>query len=218
LEETVRPRRTTPNLERCFRFILASSAVVPALARAQSSEAAETRPSAVLRSGTLSFSGHATVGDFVGSTSAVSGEVTGDISTARGWVETAVATLVTHNEHRDRDLRASMEVDRYPTMRFDLTRAAIVSSLPARGDTVAVLLHGTLAIHGVTRPVDVPAILVLRADTIHLTSSFPLNLDDYRIGGLTKMLGLLRMDPRIEVRVDLHFVATSSPNLDASSP
>jgi hypothetical protein len=36
-------------------------------------------------------------------------------------------------------------------------------------------------------------------------SDFPLNLKDYRIGGLSKMLGMLKMSEEIEVHVDLTF-------------
>ena len=176
-----------------------------ALARAQAPPVA---PIAVVQSGTLSFSAHATVGDFRGSTSAITGAVTGDLSDARGWVEAPVATLATGNDHRDRDLRGSMEAEKYPTMRFTLARAA---GAPANGAAPTVL-HGALTIHGVTREIDLPATVERSADTIHVTSAFPLDLHDYRIGGLTKMLGLLRMDPHIEVHVDLRFLATSSVN------
>ena len=55
------------------------------------------------------------------------------------------------------------------------------------------------------------------ADTTRVTSTFPLNLGDYQIGGLTKMLGLLRMDSKIQVRADLRFVATP-PTAQTSSP
>ena len=85
-------------------------------------QAVPASPIAIVQSGTLSFSGHATVGDFTGSTTTITGAVTGELSDARGWVEAPVATLVTGNDHRDRDLRASMEVDKYPTMRFTLAR------------------------------------------------------------------------------------------------
>jgi len=166
-------------------------------------------PLAMLQSGTLSFSAHATVGDFIGSTSTITGAVTSDLPDARGWVQAPVATLVTHNDHRDRDLRSSMEVEKYPTMRFTLAR---MSEAPASGATGAVILHGTLTIHGVTRDVDLPATVERSADTIHVTSAFPLDLHDFRVGGLTKMLGLLRMDPHIEVHVDLRFLATSPVN------
>jgi polyisoprenoid-binding protein YceI len=196
--------RPTLNLVRCFPLILAAAAF-PMAAAAQ-----EKPPSAsvTLLSGTLSFVGHATVGDFVGSTSAVSGAAAGDLSNLRGWVEAPVATLVTHNKLRDRDLRASMEVDRYPTMRLDVSGATTVSSAAARGHTLAVLLHGYLAIHGVTRLVDLPVMVSHIGDTIHVTGVFPLDLADYRIGGLTKLGGLLRMRRQIEVRVDLRFTST----------
>jgi polyisoprenoid-binding protein YceI len=172
----------------------------------------------VLHSGTLSFSAHATAGDFTGTTTTVSGAWTGNLSAASGWVEAPVATLVTHNGHRDRDLRASMEVDKYPTMRFDLARIASASPGQRPNDTGALTLYGTLAIHGVTRAVELPATAVRGGDTIYVRSNFPLDLGDYHIGGLTKMLGLFRMDPNIVVHVDLRFLANSSLKAATGQP
>jgi polyisoprenoid-binding protein YceI len=119
-----------------------------------------------------------------------------------------VRTLLTGNDHRDRDLRASMEAGRFPMMRFDLSGVTFVTSSVARLDSAALMLHGALSIHGVTRNVDLPALVRRSADTTHITARFPLLLADYEIGGLTKMLGLLRMQNQIEVRVDLIFVDT----------
>jgi len=205
-----------PRRARGALLVMAASALVARRAVAQS---ATPTPSAVLRSGTLSFDGHATVGDFVGSTTTISGAFTGDIAGARGWVEAPVATLQTKNDHRDRDLRGSMEVAKYPTLRFDLERVETRSTtLPPDGHA-DVLLHGSLTIHGVKRDVALPAIVARDGDTTHVTSTFPLDLEDYRIGGLTKMLGMLRMKPKIEVHVDLRFVDDSSllPHLRGTS-
>jgi polyisoprenoid-binding protein YceI len=189
--------------------------VAPAGAGAQTA----TEPAGgVLHSGTLSFSAHATVGDFTGTTTTVTGAWSGDLSAPSGWVEAPVATLVTGNGHRDRDLRASMEVNKYPTMRFDLARTTPASPGARPGDTVSVTLYGTLAIHGVTRAVELPAAAVRGGDTIYVRSSFPLDLGDYQIGGLTKMLGLLRMDPKIVVHVDLRFLANSSLKAATNQP
>lgn len=193
----MRPSRT-------LVFALGWLAAVPLAAGAQSTPRV---PSAVLQSAVLSFTGHASVGSFVGTTSNASGVVIGDVPGARGWVDATVATLLTHNDHRDRDLRASMEVSKYPTMRFDLGRTIIAPSPPAHGDTVAVVLQGTLTIHGVARTVELPATVVRRPDAIHVMLAFPLDLEEYRIGGLTKAFGLFRMDRMIEVRADLVFVA-----------
>lgn len=161
---------------------------------------------ATLVSGSLSFVGHATVGGFVGSTTAVSGAFEGELTHPRGWVEAQAATLVTQNKLRDRDLRASMEVERYPTMRLDVFDATTLSSRAAPSDTIAMVVHGALAIHGVTRRVDLPVTVSQTSDTIHVTAEFPLDLADYHIGGLNKAFGLLRMRRQIEVRVDLRFV------------
>lgn len=167
-------------------------------------------PTARLARGTLSFDGHSTLGDFVGTTDSVRADLSGglDLAGVRGWVEAPVATLHTGNGRRDRDLRKSMEVDTFPTMRFDL---AGVTPGDAQGDSVAVTLHGQLTIHGITREVDLPARVWVGSDTIRVRSDFPLNLKDHRIGGLSKMLGVLKMHEHIEVHVDLAFVPAGAP-------
>jgi len=157
-----------------------------------------------LRKGVLSFDGNATVGDFVGTTSTVTGQMTGgpDISAVRGWVESQVNTLKTGNGRRDRDLNKSMESDKFPTMRFDLTG---VTPGVSRGDSTAVTLSGRFTIHGVTRDATMPGTVITLPGGLRLKSTFPLNLTDYQIGGLSKMLGILKMHPDIVVHVDLEF-------------
>lgn len=159
-------------------------------------------PDGKVTSGTLSFDGHATVGDFVGTTSAMSGRITGgdDITAVRGWVEAPVQTLTTGNKKRDKDLNKSMESSKYPNIRFELTGITPKGGTP---DSLAATLHGALMIHGVTRKVSLPGTLEFRDSQARVRSDFPLNLKDYRIGGLSKMLGVLKMYENIEVHVDV---------------
>jgi polyisoprenoid-binding protein YceI/CheY-like chemotaxis protein len=154
--------------------------------------------------GTLSFDGHATVGDFVGKTTAVTGEMTGgpDLSKVRGWVQAPVKTLVTGNSRRDRDLNKSMESDKYPDIRFELTN---VQPLGGTRDSAALTLYGLLTIHGVTRKVALPGWVQFSGAQARVRSEFPLSLKEYRIKGLSKMLGVLKMYDNIEVHVDLIF-------------
>lgn len=172
----------------------------PAALRAQSA-----RPVAngTVAEGTLSFDGRASAGDFTGTTSNVTGEMRGaeGIEGVRGWVEAPVATLKTGNDRRDRDLNKSMESDKYPAMRFDLDGVTVSGT----GDSVPATLKGRLTIHGVERSVELPASVVLGADKVHVRSDFPLNLKDYKIGGLTKLMGMLRMYEDIKVHVNLTF-------------
>jgi polyisoprenoid-binding protein YceI len=161
-------------------------------------------PSMRLASGRLSFDGHATVGDFTGTTTTVTGEMTGgeSLGAVRGWVESPVKTLDTGDGKRDKDLNKSMESSKYPTMRFEL---AGVTPDGAPADTAAVQMQGALTLHGVTRDVTLAGRVWKDGDALRLRSEFPLDLGDYEIGGLTKMLGMLRMQEGIEVHVDLTF-------------
>ncbi len=161
-------------------------------------------PNGRVESGTLSFDGRATVGDFVGLSKVVSGQITAspDIRTLRGWVEAPVRTLTTGNGKRDKDLNKSMESSEYPTIRFEL------SGMTPKGgtaDSVAAVLHGALIIHGVTRKVDLPGTIQFQGSKARVRSDFPLKLKDYHIGGLSKMLGVLKMYDDIDVHVDLLF-------------
>ncbi|MEP7225822.1 MAG: YceI family protein [Gemmatimonadales bacterium] len=161
-------------------------------------------PNGRVDSGTLSFDGHATVGDFVGITKTVSGELTGgaDLTAVRGWVEAPVRTLTTHNGKRDKDLNKSMESDKYPNIRFELSG---ITPRVGTTDSMAAVLHGALVIHGVTRKVDLPGTLQFEGSQARVRSDFPLRLKDYRIGGLSKMLGVLKMYDGVQVHVDLLF-------------
>lgn len=161
-------------------------------------------PPARVVSGTLSFNGHATVGDFVGKTDSVSGLISGgaDLRVVKGGVEAPVRTLKTGDGRRDKDLNKSMESEKYPVIRFDLSG---INSAGGRSDSVPVTLHGVLMLHGVSRKVDLPAVLGLQGREVWVRSTFPVNLKDYRIGGLSKMLGMLKMSENIEVHVDVRF-------------
>ena len=159
----------------------------------------------IVRQGRLSFDGRATVGDFTGTTSTVTGEMTGGptIASVRGWVEAPVASLVTGNKRRDSDLNKSMESSKYPKIRYELTD---VVPGAVRGDTTSVTLHGSFTIHGVTREATIPATVVMQSGGgVGVRGDTPLNLKDYKIGGLSKLLGTLKMDEHIVVHVDLTF-------------
>jgi len=153
--------------------------------------------------GTLSFDGRATAGDFVGRTATVGGAMVGQtLAAVRGYVEAPVNTLLTGNNRRDKDLNKSMESEKFPTIRFDLEE---VRTVWERGDSAGVILVGTLTLHGVSLPRELEASLAWEGDAIRLQTSFPVNLEDHKIGGLSKMFGVLKMYPDIDVHVDLVF-------------
>jgi polyisoprenoid-binding protein YceI len=117
-------------------------------------------------------------------------------------VDAPVSTLLTGNGHRDKDLNKSLESDHYPTIRFDLTG---VTPGAERGDTVDVVLQGRFNLHGVTREASIPAVVVTQPDAIRVRGETLLSLKDYKIQGLSKLLGTLKMYDQIVVHLDLRF-------------
>jgi polyisoprenoid-binding protein YceI len=157
-----------------------------------------------VQEGRLSFDGRATTGAFTGATTSVRGEMTGGESLAdvRGWVDAPVSTLVTGNGHRDKDLNKSLSADLYPTIRFDLTG---VTPGAERGDTVDVVLQGQFTIRGVTREASIPATVVRQPGALRVRGETPLSLKDYKVEGLTKLMGALRMYDQIVLHIDVTF-------------
>jgi polyisoprenoid-binding protein YceI len=194
-----------PSGTRRLAYLIALLAIHQALPSTElSAQVRGPVPEGQVTSGTLSFDGRATVGDFTGKTQSVAGQFTGaaDLGGVRGWVEAPVESLKTGDGKRDKDLNKSMESGKYPKLRFDLSG---VTPGKASKDGMAVTLHGLLHIHGVTRRVDLPGTIRFQNENAHVRSDFPLNLKDYRIGGLSKLLGVLKKNENIDVHVDLLF-------------
>jgi polyisoprenoid-binding protein YceI len=169
-------------------------------------------PAGELVQGEVRFDARATLGGFVGRSTRLRGEMTGgaDLRDVRGWVELEAASLETGNGLRDRDLRKALEVERYPVIRFDLDAV----SLLFRGvDSAAVMLTGRFTIRGVSRQTGIPATVQFESDGTRVRAAFPLNLDDYGVRGLRRLL-ILRMSPDILVHVDLRF----APRAAAAPP
>jgi polyisoprenoid-binding protein YceI len=160
-------------------------------------------PDAQLRAGTLSFDGKSSLGDFIGTTTTLRGEMKAGAGLAevRGWVEAPVNTLKTGNGRRDRDLIKTMEAAIFPNIRFQLEG---VKPEWERGDSAGVILEGDFFIHGVARRERISAVVVRGTDNVRVTASFPMNLHDYKIENLTRFL-VLKMNPAIVVHIDVTF-------------
>ncbi|HEY0970138.1 MAG TPA: YceI family protein [Gemmatimonadales bacterium] len=199
----------SPSADRRTRAALGLAAAAVAwcgaLSLAVRDLAAQAVPDARVASGTVGFEADATVGDFEGESSEVSGEVTGGPTPAavRGWVAFPARSLRTGIGLRDRDMWKSLEADRHPEIRLEITRVAVEG---VRGDTVLARVDGTLTVRGVARPVSSPVAAVRTADGFHVSGRFPIDLREWKIGGLRRMLGTLRVDPEVVVKFDLRLV------------
>jgi polyisoprenoid-binding protein YceI len=174
------------------------------MAMAAGKAAAQAVPDMPLTSGKLSFDANATLGAFTGVTTTVAGKLLGAATLAgvHGWVEAPSKSLNTGNDHRDRDMAGSLEIEKYPVIRFDLDS---VAAGEARGDSIAVILKGRFTLHGQARAADVPGYVWLTPASARFHGAIVINVKDYGVGGLSKMLGLLKMNERITVRMDVKF-------------
>ncbi len=172
--------------------------------------AQEGVPDGRLERGTLSFDARATLGDFTGTTDSVRGALRGApaLGQVRGWVEAPSASLGTGNDRRDRDLRKSMETDKYPLMRF-----ALDSVIPGRrvSDSMEVVLEGDLTLHGEKRRARIPGILTFAGGTARFRGGVRINVKDYGVGGLSRFLGMFSMNKEIDVHIDVTFALAEAP-------
>ena len=61
-----------------------------------------------------------------------------------------------------------------------------------------------------SRETTVPASVAIHSEGVRVRGATPLNLKDYKIGGLSKALGLLKMHEEIVIHIDLLFGAAPS--------
>ena len=180
------------------------AAVVGMLTVAPCTAPAQGVPNAPLSRGTLAFDADATLGAFTGTTSTMTGHLAGASALAgvRGWVQAAAVSLTTHNGHRDRDMASSLEIPKYPIIRFDLDS---VTPGEVSGDSTRVTLYGKFTIHGQVRAAKVTGWAWPRPNGARFRGATPMNVKDYGVGGLSKMLGILKMNEMITVRIDVEF-------------
>ena len=149
------------------------------------------------------FDARATVEDFQGHVTDATGEQSGgaDLAAARGWVEVPWRAIDTRNGTRNRHMLKTVDEARYPVIRFDL--AEVVADT-AVGHGLAVRLRGTLALHGMSRDVEWPAVVSTYPDSVTVDAGFPVDMREYGIKPPVRFV-IARMGAVVQVRVRLVF-------------
>lgn len=144
-------------------------------------------------------------GNFSGWGEELTGEFTADTADLRkgvaGWLTASPKTLTTGDAGRDRQMRAALEVDRYPEIRFTLER--VESSFASIGERADVLLriHGKLGIHGVERPTSFYGRARLKGDAVWVRGETTVKMTEFGISPPTRFLVAVR--DMVLVRFDL---------------
>ena len=119
----------------------------------------------------------------VGRTAKVTGGVTIAGNKASPATITADMTALKSQESlRDGQLRnQGIEFGKFPTSEFKLTGSVDVPTSVESGTTAKVTLSGTLTLHGVTKPVEVPAEVTLKNGVLVVVGQIPIQFSDYAI-------------------------------------
>ena len=159
--------------------------------------------------------------DAVGRSTAVTGSVTiggGAVTAARLAVD--MRQLQTDLQERDRSMRdRGLEVERFPTAGFTLTRPVQVGLPPRRlaGRVVDLRLPGELTLHGVTRPVELPVQARWDGATIQAAGSLQVRRDDFGLR-VPNLVGFkIQQTGVIEFELTLRRKGTSGQSATAST-
>lgn len=132
------------------------------------------------------------LGDFSGTSDQPTGEFEGDSADLKkgikGWLAVAVRTIKTGDNTRDRDMWKALEQERFPEIRFHIER--VETSFPSVTDQTDVLLaiHGTLTVHGVSRPMTFPGRVRLRDGKLWVRGETRIKMSDFGIAPPRRLL------------------------------
>lgn len=110
-----------------------------------------------------------------------SDNLVGQISLADSTVDFFVdlATLDTGNGKRDKDMRGTLEVDKYPFAEYFGTLVTPFDETSAEPQQATT--RGTFTVHGISREVEISGTLQRTAEGLHLTAAFDVRLEDHEI-------------------------------------
>jgi len=147
-------------------------------------------------SGTAQFTSSVPLHTFTGT----SDRLAGRIDLAEGVVDfyLDLETLDTGIGKRDKDMRKTLETDRWPFASFYGTLAPPLDSTSTAAQAVRV--SGTFSIHGVEREIEVEGTIRRSQDGLHVQAAWSLDLDDYDI--TPPRLLIVKVDEIQRIRIE----------------
>ena len=109
------------------------------------------------------------------------------------------------NQQMNKDMYKTLRADQHPSIRIELTRAQLQEAQLVSGqDWTTLKAHTQLTIAGITKPVlfDVKAKRIA-SDRIRLTASKDVLMTDFGMEPPTAMLGLVKVNNNICIKMDL---------------
>lgn len=105
-----------------------------------------------------------------------------------------------------------LEVERFPEMSF---RTTSVSTKRTGENEFDARLTGDFTLHGVTRPLVIPARVLLNGKTLHATGKFSVRRSDYNVKTHSVKMGTVRIRNKVSFEFDI--IAVSGPEAPHAS-
>lgn len=185
-------------VRRIFRGVLPAAALIAFIGLESRLSAA---PAEYPLRGKATYAATSTMSDWTGANPKVSGTATWDegAKTLEAKVIINLTGWDSGSALREKHTAAMFETDKFPKATFAGTAAS------GAGGGTNVTFKGTLELHGVKRPLDVPGALRIEKDAIVFQGDFVLRLTDY---GMTRP-SLLGVTVGNEVKVHIDATASS---------
>jgi len=90
--------------------------------------------------------------------------------------------------------------DQYPDITFQSTSVMATSRSAGQYD---VKIIGNLTLHGVTRPVTIPAVVTINGDTLRAVGKFSIDRDDYKVKATSAFHGMVRVNDDVNFDFDI---------------
>lgn len=90
--------------------------------------------------------------------------------------------------------------DQFPDITFQSTNVTVKSSTAGRYE---VKIDGNLTLHGVTKPLSIPAVVTLNGDNLRAVGSFKIDRDDFNVKATSAFHGMVRVDDDIKFDFDI---------------
>lgn len=153
------------------------------------------------KDGLAEFKSEVPLHSFTGTSNHLVGKISLADSTVDFYLD--LATLDTGNNKRDKDMRETLEVEKYPFAEFF---GKLVSDFnPQVEEPQPVTVSGEFTIHNVTQRVEIEGTLKNTSGGLSVDASWTLNMTDYDI----RPPGILFY--RVDEEIDVHIKATLKP-------
>jgi polyisoprenoid-binding protein YceI len=159
----------------------------------------------------VKFYGSSPFDKFIGISTQVEGFLEGAIeaiteapsSGLKAEVRVEAKSLDTGNDRRDKKMRETLNVEKYPLISFTLNRVRLIQKASDTGPA-RYQVEGILRIHGVERPVTVEVESKREGNRVTIFGKMPLDITDYKIDPpRVPVLAFIKMDKNVTVEFNL---------------